>query len=781
MEPKIEKVVVLGAGIMGSQIAAHLANAGVPSLMFDISQEIAEAGLKAAEKVKPAALYSPRYAERITPCNYDDHLDRLKEADWIIEVVVERLDIKKELFKKIIPYLKPTAMLTSNTSGLSLAEMTAELPANLKKRFMITHFFNPPRYMHLLEIISGKETSPEVLKAAVFLGENYLGKGIVYAKDTPNFVANRIGVYSMMLALKLTEEMHLRVEEVDKLTGPIIGHPKSATFRTADLVGLDTLAHVSRTAYDKCTNDENRDLFLIPPTLNYLLENNSLGAKTKKGFYQKVGKDILSLNLETKDYKPQKKVRLDGYRVAKRQWSTAGKIRELAYSDDVAGKFIWELLSNTLIYSANRIPEIADDIVNIDNAMKWGFGWELGPFETWEALGLDRSLDRMESEGKTVPGWIKEMSNSGKRSFYHQPNGKLQYYDVPAKKYQDIKENKKIIRFNSLKSSGKELLKNWNASLIDLDDGIGLVEFHSIVQPQYNPLDVTMADMIFDAINYVSKAGFKGLVIGHQGQQFSVGANIALILKYVEEKDWNKLEQLSKNFQDMTQKIRYAPFPIVAAPFGMCLGGGFEMIAACDSRVASAELYCGLVEAGVGIIPGAGGNLRLLMNNMKAMERGRPGPFPPVQKTFEDIGFAKVSTSAKEAVFLGYLTKDDKIVINPDHLIYEAKQETLRLAKGYRPPEPYKEIYLPGEGGRLAIEGTIEGFAKSGTISRHDALIGKKLAFVLTGGNKASPLKPVDEQYMLDIERQTFLSLCGEPLTQQRLEHMMKTGKPLRN
>ena len=781
MEPKIEKIAVLGAGIMGSQIAAHLANAGVPSLMFDISQEIAVGGLKAAEKVKPAAFYSPRYAERITPCNYDEHLDRLKEADWIIEVIVERLDIKKELFKKIIPHLKPTAMLTSNTSGLSLAEMTAEMPADLKKRFMITHFFNPPRYMHLLEIITGKDTAPEVLKTAVFLAENYLGKGIVYAKDTPNFVANRIGVYSMMLALKLAKDMHLTVEEVDKLTGPIIGHAKSATFRTADLVGLDTLAHVSQTAYDKCTDDESRDLFQIPEILKYLIENKSLGEKTKKGFYQKVGKDILSLDFETRDYKPQKKVRLDGYRVAKKQWTTAGKIKELAYSNDIAGKFIWELLSNTLIYSANRIPEIADDMVNIDNAMKWGFGWELGPFETWDALGLERSLDRMESEGKSVPGWVKDMSNSGKRSFYYQPNGKLQYYDVPAKKYQDIKENKKITRLNSLKSSGKELLKNWNASLIDLDDGIGLVEFHSIVQPQLNPLDVAMADMVSDAIDYVPKTGLKGLVIGHQGQQFSIGANIALILKYVEEKDWKMLEQLSKNFQDMIQKIRYAPFPIVAAPFGMCLGGGFEMIAACDRRVASAELYCGLVEAGVGIIPGAGGNLRLLMNNIKSMEPGRPGPFPAVQKTFETIGFARVSTSAKEAVFLGYLTKEDKIVINPDHLIYEAKQEALKLVDGYKPPEPYKEIYLPGEGGRLAIEGTIEGFAHAGTISQHDALIGKKLAYVLTGGDKASPIKPVDEQYMLDIERQIFLSLCGEPLTQQRLEHMLKTGKPLRN
>ena len=588
-------------------------------------------------------------------------------------------------------------------------------------------------------------------------------------------------MYSVMLAIKLTQEMHLSVEEVDKLTGPIIGHPKSATYRTADLVGLDTLAHVSQTAYDKCETDEARDLFRVPEILQKMIEQKWLGAKTKKGFYQKVGKEILSLDFDKMEYKPQKRVRMDGLRVAKKQWTTAGKISKLAYSDDKAGKFTWELLANTLIYSANRIPEIADDIVNIDNAMRWGFGWELGPFQTWEALGLERSLERMADEGKKVPAWVKEMIASGKHSFYNRKNGSITYFDLPTKAYRVLKENPKVVHVNILKESGRELKKNWNASLIDLGDGIALTEFHSIVHPAFNPLDGAIVEMLTDAVDFLPQAGFRGMVIGHQGQHFSAGANLALILKYCEEKDWAMLENLSKTFQEMTQKLRFAPFPVVAAPFSMCLGGGFEVIGACDRRVASAELYCGLVEFGVGLIPGAGGNLRLLLNNIKAMSKKRPGLFPIVQKTFETIGFAKVSTSAKEAVFLGYLTGDDKIVVNPDHLIYEAKQEAQKLSEGYQPPEMEKEIYLPGIGGRLAIESTLENLALAGTISQHDVKIGKKLAFVLTGGDKATPFKPVDEQYLLDIEREAFVSLCGEPLSQARMAHMLKTGKPLRN
>ncbi len=781
MTRKIEKVAVLGAGIMGSQIAAQLANVGIPSLMFDISQELAVKGLEAARKVKPAAFYSPRYAELITPCNYDQHLDRIREADWVIEVVAERLDIKEKVFKNILPHLKKEAVVSSNTSGLSIADMMEGMPDDLRRRFLVTHFFNPPRYMHLLEIVPGPDTSEDAVRTMVSIGEDLMGKGIVYAKDTPNFVANRIGVYSMMLALKLTREMHLAVEEVDKLTGPIIGHPKSATFRTADLVGLDTLAHVAQTAFEKCTEDEAREMFKIPPVLQKLVENKWLGAKTGKGFYHKAGRDILSLDMEKFDFVPQKRVRMDGLRVAKKQQTTAGKIRTLAFSDDPAGRFTWELLSNTLIYSANRIPEIADDIVNIDNAMKWGFGWQLGPFETWEALGLQQSLERMNAERKPVPGWVKDMAASGKKSFYDKHEVQRTYFDMNTRKYQQVVENPKVIHLDILRNTDREIRKNWNASLINLGDEVALVEFHSIVQPNYNPLDGAILDMIWEGIDTVKESGFKALVIGHQGQQFTVGANLALLVKYTEEKNYEMLEKLSKQFQDTAQKVRFAPFPVVAAPFNMCLGGGYEIIGACDRRVASAELYCGLVELGVGIIPGGGGNLRLLQNNIKAMAKGRPGPFPPVQKAFETIGFARVSTSAKEAQFLGYLTRDDRIVVNPDHLIYEAKQEAMKLIPGYQPPEMDKGIILPGEGGRIAIESTLDNYAKAGTISEHDALLARKLAYVLTGGDKASPNHPVDEQYLLDIEREAFVSLCAEPKSLARMQHMLKTGKPLRN
>ncbi len=776
-----EKVAVLGAGIMGSQIAAHLANAGIPSLLFDMSQDLAEGGLKAAIHAKPAAFYSPRYASRITPCNYEEHIERLSEAGWIIEVVVEKLEIKKQLFKRILPFLKPDTIISSNTSGLLLKHITDGMPDDLKKRFLITHFFNPPRYMHLLEIVSGPQTAPEILENAVKIGENILGKGIVLAKDTPNFIANRIGIYSMLLALKLTEEMNLSVEEVDKLTGPVIGHPRSATYRTADLVGLDTLAHVANTSYELSPDDEARELFQIPDVLGKLLENKWLGEKTRKGFYRKEGKEILSLNFREMEYSPQKKIQLDGLRVAKREWKTEGKIRALAYSDDIAGKFTWELLSGTLIYAANRIPEISDNLVQIDNAMKWGFGWELGPFETWEALGLKQSLQRMAEEGKSVPSWVRELHQSGQESFYRRNKKKLQFYDTDSKKFLPFAENPKFTRLNILKNTGHEIDKNWNASLIDLGDGVALVEFHSIIQPSLNPIDGALADMVSDAIDKLPEKGMKALVIGHQGQNFSVGANLALMLKYAEERDWHTLEMLSKTFQDINQKIRFSDIPVIAAPFNMCLGGGFEMISACSSRVASAELYCGLVEAGVGLVPGGGGNLRLLLNNLYAMAPGRPGPFPVVQKTFETIAFAKVSTSAREAVFLGYLKKDDRTVINPDHLIAEAKSEAIRISENYSPPEMETEIQLPGEGGRLAIESIIDSYIKAGTISAHDGLIGKKLAYILTGGEKASPLRPVDEQYLLDIEREAFVSLCSEPLTQQRMAYMLKTGKPLRN
>ncbi|MFQ5648695.1 MAG: 3-hydroxyacyl-CoA dehydrogenase NAD-binding domain-containing protein [bacterium] len=781
MTDKIEKVAVLGAGVMGAQLAAHLSNAGIPSLLFDISQEVAEQGKRAALTLKPAPFYNPKTAELIEPCNYDDHLDKLKEVDWVLEAVVERLDIKQSLFNRIAPHLKKGAIVSSNTSGLSIKNMMDGMPAAFQQRFLVTHFFNPPRYMRLLEIVSGEKTDPaRVAKLAEFC-ENVLGKGIVTAKDTPNFIANRIGTFGMMLSLKLTREMNLTVEEVDKITGTLVGRPKSATYRTADVVGLDTLAHVARNTYEYCPDDEQREIFLVPEFFQQMLDKGLLGQKVKKGFYQKVDKEILSLDLDTLEYSPQKTVRLDGYRVAKGFQTTPERIKALAFSDDPAGKYFWELLATTLIYTANRLPEIADDIVNVDNAMKWGFGWELGPFETWDAIGLQKSVERMQREGKKVPAWILEMVQSGEPAFYTSQKGQKTFLDLTTKKPADFPRSAKSVDLASLKQAGKEVSKNWCASLVDLGDGVLCLEFHSALQPVMNPIDASIIDMMQAALQTVSEKGFKGLVVGHQGQNFSAGANLALILELCEAKDWPRIEQTSKTFQDITQALKFAQFPVVSAPFNLCLGGGYEAAAFADRIVASAELYCGLVEVGVGIIPGAGGNLRVLLNNRQKMEKARTGPFPVVQKAFETIGFARVSTSAKEAVRLGYLRRSDQIVLNAQHLLFEAKQAVLELAGSYAPPACHEDLILPGEGGRLAIESSLSDFVKAGQISEHDRLIGSKLARVLTGGDVASLTRPVDEQTILDLEREAFVSLCGEKRSQERMKYMLEKGKPLRN
>ncbi len=781
MSTPIKKVAVLGTGVMGSQIAAHLANAGIPSLAFDISQEIAEKGIQTATKIKPAAFYNPKSVKLITPCNFDDHLEKLKEVDWVIEAVVERLDIKQSLFKKISPYLKENAIVTSNTSGISIKDMTEGMPENFRKRFLVTHFFNPPRYMHLLEIVPGEDTLPEVTDTMVAFCENVLGKGIVYAKDTPNFIANRIGVYGMMATLQVARKMRLSVEEVDALTGPVLGRPKSATFRTADVVGLDTLAHVANTAYDNCPDDEKREIFKIPGFLQKMIENKWLGQKSGQGFYKKEGKEILALNLDSLEYHPRKKVRFDGIRIAKRYHTTAGKINALVYNPDKAGEFVWEILANTLIYSANRIPEIADDIVNVDNALKWGFGWEMGPFETWDAIGVEKSVQRMKEEGKPVPQWVEEMLQSGHKHFYTVQDGRTFFYDLHQKSYQPVKLSEKVIHLSLEKAKERVIRENWSASLIDLGDGVLCAEFHSIAQPDFNPLDPAMFDLLQEALELIPTQGYKGLVIGNQGKHFSAGANLAMILELCRAKEWSTIEALSRSFQDIGQQLKYSDFPVVSAPFNMCLGGGFEITAAANRIVASAELYVGAVEVGVGLIPGGGGTLRVLLNFIDKMQKVRSGPFPPVQKAFETIGFAKVSSSAAEGIPMGYLTKQDRIVINPDHLIYEAKQTVLEMAAGYQPPEPRKEIYLPGEGGRLAIEGTLDAMLKQGAISEHDLLIGKNLAYVLTGGDKAGFTTPVDEQYLLDLEREAFVQLCQETKSQERMAYMLKTGKPLRN
>ena len=781
MSQNIEKVAVLGAGVMGAQIAGHLANAGIPSYLFDINDELAENGVSSLTSLKPAPLYKPKNAELVTPCTYDNDIENIAEVDWVLEAVVERLDIKEQVYNNLLPHLKDTAILTSNTSGIPLTDLTSSLPDDVKQRFMITHFFNPPRYMQLLELVRGEQTSDETYITMVEFGESVLGKGIVHAKDTPNFIGNRIGVYGMMATMNLAIKQGLTVEEVDKLTGPISGRPKSATFRTADVVGLDTMRHVSKTTYEKALDDEERDMFIIPDILNQLIDSGRLGQKTKAGFYKKnEDRSIHSVDFKTGEYTPQEKVRFDCFRIAKDRQKLPDKLKALCYGDDRGSKYFWEITAKTLIYSANRIPEISDDIVNIDNAMKWGFGWEKGPFESWDAIGVQKSVDRMKIEGKKVPSWVLDMLESGRDTFYTTENGEQTYWCPIEKHSVAIKPNPKVINLAIYKTGNKTLKRDLSASVNDLGDGILNVEFHSILQPTLNPIDGSYIEMINFALDLVEAGDYKAMVLGHQGANFCAGANLNLILELCQNNMWDELDLAIKTLQDTTQRIRFSEGPVVAAPFQLALGGGVEIVQPAAHRVVAAETYMGLVEVGVGLIPGGGGNLRMILNAMDG-GTGRMGAFQKIQKTFETVGFAKVATSADEAKHLGYLKKDDTVVLNRDHLIQTAKDKALELADGYEPPTYRDNLKLPGAGGRTALSMALKGFKMQGKISEHDMKIGEKLAFVMTGGDKAGLTKSVDEQYLLDIEREAFVSLCGEKLSQDRISHMLKKGKPLRN
>ena len=781
MSHKIEKVAVLGAGVMGAQIAGHLANAGIPSFLFDINDELANKGIEALTSLKPAPLYKPKNAGLVTPCTYDNDIEKITEVDWILEAVVERLDVKEQVYKNLLPHITNTAILTSNTSGIPLSDLTDSLPDDVKKRFMITHFFNPPRYMQLLELVRGEQTSDETYNTMIDFGESVLGKGIVHAKDTPNFIGNRIGVYGMMVTMNLAIDQSFTVEEVDKLTGPISGRPKSATFRTSDVVGLDTMRHVSKTTYEKVLDDEERNMFKIPDILNQLVDSGRLGQKTKAGFYKKnENKSIYSVDFKTGEYSPMEKVRFDCFRIAKDRQKLDDKLKALCYGDDRGSKYFWEITAKTLIYSANRIPEISDDIVNIDNAMKWGFGWEKGPFESWDAIGVQKSVDRMKTEGKKVPSWVLGMLESGRDTFYTTKNGERTYWCPVGKHPVTIKPNPKVLNLAIYKTGDKTLKRDLSASVNDLGDGILNVEFHSILQPTLNPIDGSYIEMINVALDLIETGDYKAMVLGHQGANFCAGANLNLILKLCQHQMWDELNMAIKILQDTTQRIRFSKGPVVAAPFQLALGGGVELVQPAAHRVVAAETYMGLVEVGVGLIPGGGGNLRMILNAMDG-GTGRMGAFQKIQKTFETVGFAKVATSADEAKHLGYLKKDDTVVLNRDYLIQTAKDKAIELADGYEPPVYRDDLKLPGAGGRTAMSMALKGFKMQGKISEHDLKIGGKLAYVMTGGDKAGLTKTVDEQYILDIEREAFVSLSGEKLTQDRISFMLKKGKPLRN
>ena len=777
---KIDSVAVLGTGVMGAQIAAHCANAGLKVFAFDMKQDIAETGIEKASKIKPKAFYDKKNISLIECCNYDDHLEKLKECDWIIEVIAERLDWKKDLYSKISPYIE-NQIVTSNTSGISLAELSDGMNEKFKKNFFITHFFNPPRYMKLVEFIFSDLNSQEMIDQMVDFMEQVLGKGVVYAKDTPNFIANRIGVFGMMTTVNEAIKRKMNIEDVDGLTGTLIGRPKSATFRTADIVGLDVMQFVADTAYNKCIDDPYRDKYVIPEKIKKLINDGHLGQKSGTGFYKKIEKGVIHvLDFDSMEYRPIKKQRFKAVSLAKEQNTLEGKLKAAIFCDDEAGEFLWSITSQSLNYCSNLLGEISDDITNIDNALCWGFGWEKGPFKTWDMLGFENVFERMKADNLKIPEWILSMYKNGFKSFYKQKDGKHFYYDISKQDYKQIDFGNNRITFSNFINQDKVIKKDWSASMVDLDDGVLGVELHSVLKPDFNPLDGSIVSILESAVDWVNDNGYKGIVISGDGPNFSAGANLNLILNAAYRKEWDLIDKMTKTMQDTFQSLRFSPFPVVAAPFGFVLGGGYEICGSCDRIVAAAESYIGLVEVGMGIIPGAGGNLRMLNNVSDNVKTMMPGSFPIVQKVFETVGFAKVATSAKEAKRLSYLRKDDRFVMNRLNLLYEAKQEVLNMANEYNTPE-VRQFKLPGASGRLVVDSTIKGFVKSKKISEHDAVVGKKLAYVLTGGDKGGPFSPVDEQYLLDIEREAFISLCGEEKTIQRIQHFLKTGKPLRN
>ncbi|MCM3745421.1 3-hydroxyacyl-CoA dehydrogenase/enoyl-CoA hydratase family protein [Sporosarcina luteola] len=794
MAYQIKKAAVLGSGVMGSGIAAHLANIGIPVLLLDIvptqlteqeeaknltledrqvRNKFAATALEKLLKQKPAPLAAKQNLSLIEVGNFEDDLEKLNDVDWIIEVIVENLDIKKSLYEKIDAVRKPGTIITSNTSGISIEAMAEGRSEDFQKHFLGTHFFNPPRYLKLLEVIPTAKTDERVLNFMLQFGEDRLGKGVVVAKDTPNFIANRIGTYGLLVTLREMEKRGYSIGEVDSVTGTLIGRPKSATFRTLDVVGLDTFMHVAKNAYDK-TEGEEQKVFELPAFMKKMIDNGWLGAKTKQGFYLKEGKEILELDPETFEYGPTKKLKTPSIEIAKQQKGLANKVKTLVYANDRTGEILWSILSPTLRYSAELNGEIADDIVAIDNAMKWGFGWQQGPFEIWDAIGVAKSVEKMKEENVEIPAFVQTMLDNGFESFYKEEEGEVFFFDGEG--YQPVTVNEKAINLKLYKKKHGVIKKNSGASLIDLGDGIALLEFHS----QSNAIGLDIIQMINFAVDEVEK-NYKGLVIGNQGKNFCVGANLAMILMEAQDDNIFELDYTIRAFQNAMMKIKYSRKPVVAAPFQMTLGGGAEVCLPAAHIQASMETYIGLVEVGVGLIPGGGGNVNLYTKHLKGLPNGVHVDYQYVaNKVFETIAMAKVSTSAEEAKENNFLNFADGISVNPDHLIYDAKQAALSLYEaGYTPPKKEK-IPVTGDSGYATMLLGAEGMHLSGFISDHDLKIAKKLAFVLSGG-KVPYGTLVDEQYMLDLEREAFLNLIQEPKSQQRMQHMLLKGKPLRN
>ena len=801
---QIQKAAVLGAGTMGAQIAAHLANAGVPTLLLDIAprvltpeeqrkglnlqspavrNRIAQSGLDAAKKAKPAAFFVSENASLVTIGNFDDDLNRLKDCDLIVEAVVENLEIKRSLFERIEQHRRPGSIVASNTSGIPIHLLADGRSDDFKQHFLGVHFFNPPRYLHLVEIIRTEWTKPEVSCFLFGFLDQRLGKGVVPAKDRPNFIANRIGTYGALLTIKTMLEDGYSIEEVDRMTGTAVGRPKSATFRTFDLVGLDVFTHVIRNLYEALPDDEEREMFVVPAVLATMVERGLLGNKTKSGFYKRQSgsgekREIWTLDTATLDYRPSEKVKLPALDMAKNVEDLAERIRVLAWSKDRVGAFLWKTLSRTLVYSAKRIPEIADNVAEVDRAMRWGFGWELGPFEVWDAIGVEKSVARLKEEGLTVPAIVEQMLATGARAFYKTENGQQFYFDFASGNYLPLNETPGVLVLKSIKDRTGVIKKNSGASLVDLGDGVACLEFHS----KMNAIGGDTLQLLKFALAEVEK-NFLGLVVGNQGPNFCVGANIMLMLMEAQDENWEDLDMIGRLFQSSVMSLRYSPKPVVVAPFQMVFGGGCEMVLHADRVRAAAETYIGLVEVGVGIIPAGCGTKEMLVRALDSIPKGADDadPFPFVKRAFETIALAKVATSAEEARSLGFLSVDDTISMNTDRLIADAKKEVLALsATGYVAPQQRTDILALGLAALSTLKLGIHQMKRAGYISDHDAEIGTRLARILTGGDLNHPTR-VSEQYLLDLEREAFLSLIGTRKTQERMAHMLKTGKPLRN
>lgn len=775
---------------MGASIAAHLANAGMEVLLLDLpAKEAGDAGskneraakaLERLAKMKPSPLFAPDLLERIEPGNFEDDMPRLNEADWIIEAVVENLEAKSRLLEQVERHWRPGTIVSTNTSGLSVNRMIDGRSEAFQRHFLGTHFFNPPRYMKLLELIPASAADPELVNFLIDFCENKLGKGVVIAKDTPNFIANRIGTYSLLVVFHEMNALGLSVSEVDELTGALIGRPKSATFRTLDLVGLDTFLHVAENVRAQTKHEEERSMFTVPDVMKELVALGRLGEKSGKGFYEArvkpTGeKEILQLDLKSMQYVARNRSVSPAAAQAKNMKSLKERLRFLVQAQDEGGRLIWNVIKKTCVYAASKIPEIADDCLTVDRAMRWGFNWELGPFELWDALGVEKTAARMEAEGEAVPDWVKQMLAKGQRSFYVKQEEK-RFYVLPAGRLQEEKQPSQHISLRQLKEQGKIIRSNSGANLIDLGDDVACLEF---VSPN-NAIGPDILQMTLASLEEVRR-NYRGLVIGNEGRHFCVGANLMMLLMEAQDENWPAIDQIIQQFQQTAMAVKYFEKPVVSAPFGMTLGGGVELAIPAAKVQASAETYMGLVEAGVGLIPAGGGTKELLMRcTIPADFDGKVDLQPHVNRALETIGMAKVSGSAREAVQLGFLRENDGVTMNKDRLLWEAKQSVIGMSiAGYSPPEP-KKVRVVGEPGLAAMKMGIYQLRCSGRISDHDALIAQKLAHVLAGGTVPANAM-VTEQDLLDLEREAFLSLCGEPKSQARMQHMLLKGKPLRN